>query len=207
MFRSVVEQAKRESILVAAAKAFARLGFKKASVEEIAKEAGVAKGTVYLAFDSKEDLFYQTVHREIRTCVAEVAKLIDPRVPADELLGKVSLQAALYLDGNALLRDLFLGVHDGIFPGWGDRFAELRALGTANAIEILRLGVRQGRFRADVDIEATARILQDLQLAGMMELARLTAPPPQRIELMHRRALAGLDLILNGLRPKGAAAS
>src|SRR5436190_555554 len=61
-----MEQEKKETILDAATRAFARFGFKKASIEDIAKEAGVAKGTVYLACESKEDLYYQAVHREVR---------------------------------------------------------------------------------------------------------------------------------------------
>jgi AcrR family transcriptional regulator len=44
-----MELAKKECILVEAARAFARFGFKKTSVDEIAKAAGVAKGTIYLA--------------------------------------------------------------------------------------------------------------------------------------------------------------
>ncbi|MGZ5968756.1 MAG: TetR/AcrR family transcriptional regulator, partial [Polyangiales bacterium] len=61
-----MERAKKECILTEAGKAFTRFGFKKTSVDEIAKKAGVAKGTVYLAAESKEDLFYQVLHRELR---------------------------------------------------------------------------------------------------------------------------------------------
>ena len=66
-----METSKKECILVEAAKAFARFGFRKASIDEIAKEAGVGKGTVYLAAESKEDLYYQVLHREIRAWQAQ----------------------------------------------------------------------------------------------------------------------------------------
>ena len=59
-----MERAKKDCILDSAAKAFARLGFKKASIDAIARAARVAKGTVYLACESKEDLFFQAVHRD-----------------------------------------------------------------------------------------------------------------------------------------------
>src|SRR5579862_9122053 len=88
-----MEQARKECILRSAVKAFTQFGFKKASVEEIAKDAGVAKGTVYLACESKEDLFYQALHREVREWVAEASKMIDPRVPADELLQVLAFAA------------------------------------------------------------------------------------------------------------------
>ncbi|MBM7622616.1 TetR family transcriptional regulator [Sporohalobacter salinus] len=48
---------KEEIILKAAAEVFADKGFYKATVIEIAKQAGIAKGTIYLYFDSKRDLF------------------------------------------------------------------------------------------------------------------------------------------------------
>ena len=47
---------KRERILAAAERVFARHGFFAARVSEIAKDAGVADGTIYLYFKSKDDL-------------------------------------------------------------------------------------------------------------------------------------------------------
>src|SRR5882757_6005630 len=47
---------KRERILQAAVKVFARSGFHATRVSEVAKAAGVADGTIYLYFDSKESL-------------------------------------------------------------------------------------------------------------------------------------------------------
>jgi AcrR family transcriptional regulator len=48
---------RREQILGAAVKVFARRGFGNATVAEIAEEAGVAPGTIYIYFEGKEDLF------------------------------------------------------------------------------------------------------------------------------------------------------
>ncbi|NMO15660.1 TetR/AcrR family transcriptional regulator [Pyxidicoccus fallax] len=47
----------RTAILEAAGEVFGRYGFKKASVEDIARRAGVGKGSIYLHFESKEALF------------------------------------------------------------------------------------------------------------------------------------------------------
>src|SRR5205814_903339 len=106
---ATMEQAKKDCILVEAARAFSRFGFKKTSVDEIAKAAGVAKGTIYLAVESKEDLFYQALHREVRQWVAEVSKLIDPRKPADELLGEMAVFGFQKLEQSPLVRDLLSG--------------------------------------------------------------------------------------------------
>ncbi|NOK16704.1 TetR/AcrR family transcriptional regulator [Corallococcus carmarthensis] len=52
-----MSQDPRTAILTAAGEVFARFGFKKASVEDIARRAGVGKGSIYLHFESKEALF------------------------------------------------------------------------------------------------------------------------------------------------------
>ena len=50
---------KRSSILRAAAQVFAERGYEAAAVEAIAEHARIAKGTVYLYFRSKEELFFR----------------------------------------------------------------------------------------------------------------------------------------------------
>ncbi|MCC7538861.1 MAG: TetR/AcrR family transcriptional regulator [Deltaproteobacteria bacterium] len=192
-----MEWAKRECILVAATKAFSKLGFKKASVDDIAKEAGVAKGTVYLACESKEDLFYQAVHRELRAWIAQIAQMVDPRVGADELLRQVAAAGFAYLEQHPLVRDLFLGILHGQLPGWAHRFDQLRALGQQNIVEILKLGIAQKRFRHDLDVEETAMILQDMTLAGYLFQNREGQTSRAHRE---RRLKAGLDLVLHGLQ-------
>ena len=175
-----MEQAKQNSILNAATKAFSKLGFRKASIDEIARAAGVAKGTIYLACESKEDLLYQVVHREVRTWVAEVARLIDPRVAADELLGRIAMAGIEYLNSHPLLRDLLFRDLHRVLPDWADRLDELRELGLANVVELVRLGVRQGRFRADLDAMQVAMgvsVLEDIVAVVMLTiLSSLTGP-------------------------------
>jgi AcrR family transcriptional regulator len=51
------EPARRASILEAAHSCFWRNGIRRTSIDDIARAANVAKGTVYLYFDSKEELF------------------------------------------------------------------------------------------------------------------------------------------------------
>ena len=194
-----MEQAKKECILVEAARAFARRGFKKASVDDIAKAAGVAKGTVYLACESKADLFYQALHREVRHWVAEVSKLIDPRQPADQLMAVMAFAGFERLEGSPLVRDLLYGKTRELLPMWTDRFDELRTLGTHNVSEVLKLGIRQKLFRTDLDVERISTVLQDMQIAGyLFHGGRRTD------DEMMEFYTAGLDLVLNGLRIRPA---
>jgi AcrR family transcriptional regulator len=53
---------KRERLIESAAAVFSRVGFDRAAVEEIAQNADVAKGTVYLYFESKAELFLAVLY-------------------------------------------------------------------------------------------------------------------------------------------------
>jgi AcrR family transcriptional regulator len=196
-----MDQAKKECILAAAARAFARFGFKKTAVEEIAKDAGVAKGTIYLAAETKEDLFYQSIHREVRAWTAELAKLIDPRVPADQLIRQVAMAGLQYLHERPLVRDLLFGSHHLMLPEWSDQLEALRELGRNNTVEILRLGVKQGRFRSDLDLDEVAKILQDVAISTFMTYDRGT----DRDQKVMKRLETSFELMMNGLRPQSAA--
>ena len=194
-----MEPRKRESILQAASQAFARLGFRKASIGDIAQAAGVAKGTVYLAAKSKEDLFYQAVLRDLRDWLASLARLIDPRRPADELLEGLAVAGIEYFESHPLVRDLFLGVCYGDLPGWEARLDELRELGKSHVVEVLSAGVRQGVFRADLDVEDTGMILQDFMHAVYVVQAHSRKLDGAEIR---RRLQVGLRLVMEGLRAR-----
>ena len=73
---------KRDLILKAATKLFARRGFFNAQVADVAREAGIAAGTVYLYFQSKDDLlisiFDRTMHEGLEAGRQALADVSDP---------------------------------------------------------------------------------------------------------------------------------
>jgi AcrR family transcriptional regulator len=185
----------REAILDAAVSCFAERGYKKASIDAIAEQAGVGKGTVYLYCESKQDLFYQSVHRELRDWVGEVSRMIDPRVRADQLMLHIGMADVEFLEKRPLVRELLFGAYHGLLPEWSARFEELRALGQRAIRELIELGIKQGIFAADLDVEATARILQDMQLSANL-LARRTG---EDLVSVRRHQRAALRLVMQGL--------
>src|SRR3954468_7439635 len=76
---------KRERILVAAERIFARHGFFAARVSEIAKEAGVADGTIYLYFKSKDDLLISWFEDRMRQVNNQLRATIADQSPAEQL--------------------------------------------------------------------------------------------------------------------------
>ena len=67
----------REKILQVADKLFGRFGFYKTSMDEIAKIARKAKGSLYYHFSSKEELFKEVVAKEIQHLKNELSKIIN----------------------------------------------------------------------------------------------------------------------------------
>ncbi len=195
-----MEAAKKELILEEAGKLFARHGFKKVTIDDVAQASRVAKGTVYLACESKEDLFYQVLHRELRAWTAAVARTIDVRLPGDQLLATMSETSILFLETHPLVRDLMFGHTYQMLPNWADRLRDLRMLGVSNVVEALKLGIRQGIFRDNVDIELVASLLQDLVYSSYLFHSQGTGRPEQ----LRTRRIAALDLVLNGLRIRPA---
>ena len=195
-----MDRDKHENIVSAAAKAFSRFGFKKTSIDDIAKDAGVAKGTVYLAAESKEDLLYQALLHELRAWNAQVAKLIDPRKDAFELLMELARHGLETLDERPLVKQLVEGDFHALLPKWADRFDELSTMCRRNTVEVLSLGIKQGRFRDDLDVEATASLLMDLQVSTMVFHNR---PTPDREERLLRRFAAAMSLIDSGIKGAG----
>lgn len=69
-------EARREEILDAAYAVFGEHGFARAKLDDVARRAGVSKGTLYLYFDSKETLFREMVRAKIVPCVVQGEELV-----------------------------------------------------------------------------------------------------------------------------------
>src|SRR6476659_5828599 len=92
---------KRERILAAAERIFARHGFFAAKVSDVAKEAGVADGTIYLYFKNKDDLLISLFERrmqEVNERLREATAKVAGRGPVEELRAFVKTYLQLVHD-------------------------------------------------------------------------------------------------------------
>jgi AcrR family transcriptional regulator len=67
----------REKILIAARDVFGKKGFYETKMEDVAKEAGVAKGTLYLYFQSKEDLYQCLIKEGIKYFIQRLKEALE----------------------------------------------------------------------------------------------------------------------------------
>ena len=72
--REQQKEAKRLALIDAALAVFSRVGYAAAKIDDVAEEAGVSKGTVYLYFESKEALFEAMVKAKMVPMLDDVAE-------------------------------------------------------------------------------------------------------------------------------------
>jgi TetR/AcrR family fatty acid metabolism transcriptional regulator len=92
LFKGTEEMGKRKDhekyyrIIQAATKIFARKGFFKAKISEIAKEAQVADGTIYIYFENKDDILISLFEEQMKSVLDNMVKKLERVVdPADKL--------------------------------------------------------------------------------------------------------------------------
>ena len=84
--KSIKNNDKTDRILTAAGKIFAEKGFYQSTIAMIAKEAGVADGTIYLYFKNKEDVFVQFFRHRTRLFFEQIRRSVDKGADAGEKL-------------------------------------------------------------------------------------------------------------------------
>ena len=88
---------KRDIILKVAQNLFARYGLKKTTVDEIARDARVSKGTIYHYFKSKEDIFSAVVERESKILKDKIKEAIEKEDPPQKKLRAFVLTKIHYM--------------------------------------------------------------------------------------------------------------
>jgi TetR/AcrR family fatty acid metabolism transcriptional regulator len=184
-----------DQVLEAARRCFGRQGYRKTSMDDVATEAGVAKGTVYLYCRNKQDLFVAAVERELDLWLDELSMPLDTERPATEVLIEMARRDAAFVEQRPLVADLLSGALDRQVPERRARLDALKTKGLAQVIAVLDLGVQQGLFDPELDVDATARVLQEMQLAGAL-LRHHSGRPLRQVR---RQQQAALRLVLRGL--------
>jgi len=187
---------RRQDVLAAATDVFARFGYRKASIADIAEQAGVSKGAIYLVAPSKAALYFEILHGRFSRCMSEAVSAIRLDVPADQQLPRALELELRHLHNDPLIRALLLNTSAPTGAEWRESFAELRRLGRTMTRSLIELGVRQGRFRGDLDADGVALLLQDLQIATL-----LLHDDDGQIETP--RWQATVAIFLDGLRTRG----
>lgn len=138
----------KEKILATAQQVFARKGFESATVDEIAEEAGVAKGTVYYSFTSKSELYAGVIADGVAWLKAETAKHADADAPFLERTTQiVRTLTDLFLDHTRFVAVFFGEAPHGLDPADKRRIEEERHGLLEFYRALIAEGIAQGHLR------------------------------------------------------------
>jgi len=186
---------KHDAILRAATRVFARHGFFNAQVADVAREAGVAAGTVYLYFRSKDDLLASIFERTMRTAIDEgraaLSGITDP-------LSRLTAIARLHLDRLGRDRDLAVVFQVELRQSTKhmERFSSTLLREYLGIIRgVIADGQSAGVFRRDLKATTVAKIL----FGALDEMATNWMLSRRRYALT-ADADAVVDLLVGGLR-------
>ncbi len=192
--------AKREAILDVAMGLFARYGFRKTSVADIIRGAGVARATVYKYFSTKEDIFQAAIQREIQDILHRVSEEAEKESTTRDRLRAAIRTHTAEIRKRVNVYRVTTEVLSDVIPR-SEREAERLLEETLGVyVWILTEGVRTGEVVVD-DVEATARSI----ILAFKGIFMMTAAG-QIEERITSVTDTLLDLIWNGLKPREEAA-
>jgi TetR/AcrR family transcriptional regulator, fatty acid metabolism regulator protein len=150
---------KYEAILRAAIKVFARGGFFNSKVADVAKEAGVADGTVYLYFKNKDDILVSIFNHVTEQALAHARTILaELEDPAEKLKRIIAGHLDMYA------RDRNLAIVFQVELRSSTKFMEqFSATKVTEYLDLIRSvieeGQKQGVFRNDLNTKIVAKIL------------------------------------------------
>jgi AcrR family transcriptional regulator len=202
------KEARPAEILAAALASFAERGFAATRLEDVAARAGVTKGTLYLYFRNKEELFKAVVRQSLVPSIARAETIVaQSDEPSIALIERLLLQwAELATTPLSAIPKVIL-TEAGNFPELARFYhEEVVRRGMAVFQAVLRRGVERGEFRP-LDGEFVIRCLIAPLLLAMLWRHSFEAQAKGALDIM-ALCRTHIDLLTHGLmraRPKNAA--
>lgn len=139
----------RERILDAADRLLARYGFRKTTMDDLASEAGIGKGTTYLHFSSKGEVALGTIDRMVARLIERLEGIAAESAPAPDRLRRMLLVRVMhrfdYAQPHSQSLDEVLAALRPALLARRERYFRDEA---ARIAQVIRDGVREGRLRA-----------------------------------------------------------
>lgn len=199
-------EARPEEILDAAFATFGELGFARTKIEDVARLAGVSKGTVYLYFDSKEALFRAMVRARIVAPLAEAEEFVrSDQGPARVLLVELIRRTYARLRGDQMARIARIVQGElGSFPELARFYFDEVILRARRLFDsVLARGIETGEFRPEARAFAPRALSSLLVHTAQLQCFFRRCDPDA---LSDERMVEGLvDTVLHGVLARPAA--
>lgn len=144
-------------VMAAAAKVFRAKGYHAATLEDVADEVGMLKGSLYNYITSKEELLFSVVRPPAEQLLAQTKELVAAGTPAPEKIVRLARIHAGVLAEHFVYASVY--VHEvaglGRYPEWAAMDREYVSL----VRTVLTDGVAEGSLRTDLDLRTAPHVL------------------------------------------------
>ena len=188
-------ESKHHKIIRAALKVFAQKGFYNARVSEIAKEAQVADGTIYLYFKNKDDILIHLFEEEMDGIIQNVKAVVDPLDnPLDKIRAFVKKHLEM-VEENRLMAEVIqveLRQSTKFMKDYKNRkFRQYLNL----LADIIREGQKRGVFRSDLHPSIAKRVI----FGALDEISTVWVLAKNRLFSVDEAAKQVGDILLMGV--------
>ncbi|OPX40205.1 MAG: hypothetical protein B1H11_00675 [Desulfobacteraceae bacterium 4484_190.1] len=185
-----------KSILDVAAKIFREKGYHHANISDIAKGAGLLKGSLYYYVSSKQELLYEVVMGGLDLYIASLRKIFTSIQPPDVLLKEAIIAHMDPMDIEFDMVHVFINETTNLTDRYRKQVDNETNRYKKLWIEILEKGKKHGIFRADLDTKITL-----FSILGMCNWTMRWYVPSGKYQ-MRELAKIYAKTILNGIKVK-----
>jgi len=198
------KKSRKNAILKAARGLFFENGFRPVTVESIAKKAELSKGSIYLYFKSKEEIYTQILLSDIDKFHQNFKDILHNSTSASEAITRFAMiYVDLFLNDRELFRILMtfmLHTNAMNLPEDLNNHIIKSTNRNINTIEeIFSYGIERGEFSHTINLRLSRNAFWGL-LNGIISLHLFTGTESKRAEVIHSTIKAGLEIYIRGLK-------
>ena len=195
---SVQTGSTRDAILDATDRLLARYGYKKMTIDDLAQEVGIGKGSVYLHFSSKEEIALSHIDRIIERLKKNLASIAEKPIPADERVKQMLVERVLFRFDSVQhysqsLNDLLAYIRPSLLERRKQYFEEEAKI----FARVLNDGQTSGVFRMENSLDTARSMLTATN--SLLPYSLSTDELGKRNDLKGR-SLAIAELLLSGIK-------
>ena len=168
---TVISEEKRNRIYDAAAQEFAREGFEKANIKNIADRAGISKGSLYDYFESKEDLYLAVCSHGIAMSRENIDSIMDDTKDFFHQIRDIFNQGLTFIIKYPQYAQLYVNISSSGMEQFADRLTLAVEKHTADYYKVaIRRGIDEGFIRPDLDVDMAAFLINSMYVMMMISI-------------------------------------
>ena len=202
--RGKEKDSRKKLILKSARTLFFKKGFNNVTVDEIAKSSELGKGSIYLYFNSKEEIYAQILLNDIEDFNQQVSVLLNKKKIAADLLVEFSnIYVDFFFNDGELFRILMTYMLQPAKMNLTEKLNSQILTANARSIDvigkILQLGVSSKEFPANINLKQNQNEIWGL-LNGIISLYIFSGSPIKRRERINSTIKLALEVFIKGFK-------